>query len=68
MTRLARLAPIQIPLQIRGVERKAGRTTIDDTADGRPVTLAEAGDDKEFAEAVAGHASVGGRRDHVARV
>ena len=50
---LAGTAPIQIDLQIRLGEFQPRRTAIDNAANGRAVTLAEAGGHEGFTEAVA---------------
>ncbi len=55
MTTLPRLAPIQILLQIGLTEFEPGRAAVDDTADGRPVALAETGHRKKPTDAVPGH-------------
>jgi len=52
---LARPAAVQIRLDIGFAQRDAWRAAIDDTADRRPVTLAEGRDPKHMPEAVVRH-------------
>ncbi len=52
MSRLAGLAAVQVPLQVRLGQCQPGRTTVNDTAECRPVTLAKAGDCEQFAEGI----------------
>ncbi len=55
MARGAGLAPVQVALQVLGGQFQARRTAVHDAAQGRPVTLTEAGDRKEFSECVSRH-------------
>jgi hypothetical protein len=52
MSRFAGLAAIQVALQILFAKFHSRRTAIDDAAQRRTMTLSEAGDREQFAEAV----------------
>ena len=52
---LAGAPAVQIFLQVRRAELEPGRTAIDDTPDGGPVTLAERGHGEQLADGVSGH-------------
>src|SRR5690606_33529974 len=53
--RLARLAAIQISLQVLFRQGQPGRAAVHDAAERRPVTFAKGGDGEEVSNAVAGH-------------
>jgi len=52
MARFTGLAPVQVTLKIRLGQHHTGWTTIHDTTNGRAVTFTEAGNCKEFSDAV----------------
>ena len=55
VTRLAGPALVEIRLNVGLGQRDAGRTAIDDAADGGPMAFAPGGDAEKVAEAVMGH-------------
>ena len=55
MPRRSGLAPVKLTLDVRRIERHAGRATIDNAADRGTVRLAKRGDAKQRAERIAGH-------------
>ena len=55
--RLARAAPVQVPLQIRFGERQPRRAAVHHRAQRRAVALAKGGDRERLSEGVARHAS-----------
>ena len=56
-TGLAGAAPVEIGLDVGGLERSHGRAAIDDAAQRPPMALAEGRHPEQVAEAVVGHAA-----------
>src|SRR5581483_9645042 len=57
VARSARLAPVQVRLDVGFAQLEVGGAAVDDAADGGAVALAEAGDAEQLADGIAGHES-----------